>query len=92
MLDGRGGKKKKRGFCKVANNPRKHFLFFGCSSGNQQNGGKGKVVQFVGGGDGGEGGAGGRFDTCCSILERGARAKLAAQMANVYNGIERCPA
>lgn len=75
---------------KVADNPRKHFLFFGCSSGNQQNGGKGKVVQFVGGGDGGEGG--GRFDTCCSILERGARAKLAAQMANVYNGIERCPA
>lgn len=30
--------------------------------------------------------------TCWSILERGARAKLAAQMANVYNGIESCPA
>lgn len=35
---------------------------------------------------------GGPFDTCCSILERGAQAKLAAQMANVYNGIESCPA
>lgn len=35
---------------------------------------------------------GGRFNTCCSILERGAQAKLAAQMANVYNGIESCPA
>lgn len=32
-----------------------------------------------------------RFDTC-SILERGAQVKLAAQMANVYNGIESCPA
>lgn len=28
----------------------------------------------------------------CSILERGAQVKLAAQMANVYNGIESCPA
>lgn len=28
----------------------------------------------------------------CSILERGAQVKLAPQMANVYNGIESCPA
>jgi len=28
----------------------------------------------------------------CSILERGAQVKLAAQMANVYNGLESCPA
>lgn len=41
---------------------------------------------------GGGGTGGGRFNTCCSILERGAQAKLAAQMANVYNGIESCPA
>lgn len=40
----------------------------------------------------GGGGGGVPFDTCCSILERGAQAKLAAQMANVYNGIESCPA
>lgn len=47
--------------------------------------GAGGVV--CGRGDGGWGGA-----TCCSILERGAGAKLAAQLANVYNGIESCPA
>lgn len=32
-----------------------------------------------------------RAPDTCSLLERGAGAKLAAQMANVYNGIESCP-
>lgn len=76
-----------RGFCKGANWPLVHVGSTSCSLGASlgnttvQNGGK--VL--------GEGWRG-WFHTCCSILERGAQAKLAAQMANVYNGIESCPA
>ena len=40
----------------------------------------------------GHGGALVRWFDTCSILERGAHTKLAVQTANVYNGIESCPA